>query len=120
MFLTLNIILLLKLLPLGSIGGYSLPYYTKENILTKSMIFKIFEEDDALLQYLPDKPNLKTIPRDFLLCVMANIRREKYASMYAKYKDIKAQRSTVGNKVYKAQITNDFKNGLNHFSPINL
>ena len=40
--------------------------------------------------------------------------------MYAKYKEIKAQRSTVGNKIYKAQITNEFKNGLNNFSPVNL
>lgn len=86
-----------------------MPYYTKENILTKAMIFKQFEGDEVLLQYLPDIPNLKTIPREFLLCVMANIRREKYALMYSKYKEIKAQRTTVGNKVYKAQITNEFK-----------
>lgn len=84
------------------------------------MIFKNFEEDEILLQYLPNMPNLKTIPREFLLSVLANIRREKYASMYAKYKEIKAQRTTVGNKVYKAQITNEFKNGLSNFSPINL
>ena len=107
-------------MPLGSIGGYSLPYYTKENILTKAMIFKNFENDATLLQYLPSNPNLKTIPREFLLCILANVRREKYALMYAKYKEIKAQRSTVGNKIYKAQITNEFKNGLNNFSPVNL
>jgi len=84
------------------------------------MIFKIFENDAILLQYLPSNPNLKTIPREFLLCLLANIRREKYALLYSKYKEIKAQRTTVGNKVYKAQITNEFKNGLDNFSPINL
>ena len=107
-------------MPLGSIGGYSLPYYTKENILTKYMIFKNFENDATLLQYLPSNPNLKTILREFLLCILANVRREKYALMYAKYKEMKAQRSTVWNKIYKAQITNEFKNGLNNFSPVNL
>ena len=63
-------------MPLGSIGGYSLPYYTKENILTKAMIFKNFENDATLLQYLPSNPNLKTIPREFLLYILANVRRE--------------------------------------------
>ena len=87
------------------------------------MIFKNFENDAILLQYLPSNPNLKTIPREFLFCLLANIRREKYTLMYANYKEIKAKKSTVGNKVYKvykAQITNEFKNGLNNFSPVNL
>ena len=82
-----------QLLPLGSIGGYSLPYYTKENVLTKEKIFENFVGDGTLLQYLPDNVNLKTIPRDFLLCVIANVRRDKYAAMYTKYKGIKG--STV-------------------------
>lgn len=84
------------------------------------MLFKIFENNGILLQYLPSNPNLKTIPREFLLCLLASIRREKYTLLYLKYKEIKAQRSTVGNKVYKAQITNEFKNGLDNFSSVNL
>ena len=84
------------------------------------MLFKIFENNAILLQYLPSNPNLKTIPREFLLCLLASIRREKYTLLYLKYKEIKAQRSTVGNKVYKAQITNEFKNGLDNFSSVNL
>ena len=40
--------------------------------------------------------------------------------MYAKYKEIKAQRNTVGKKVYRAQVINEFRNGLNDFAPINL
>ena len=105
---------------LGSIGGYYLPYYTKENFLTKTMIFKEFEGDQILLQYLPGNPNINTISREFLLCILANIRREKYANMYSKYKEIKAQRSTVGNKIFKAQITNESINGLHNFTPVNL
>lgn len=106
-------------MPLGSIGGYSLPYYTKEHILTKQMIFQIFVGDRDLLQYLPSNPKLQTIPREFLLSVLANIKREKYAQLYSKYKEIKSQRSTIGNKIYRAQITNQFFVGLKNFTPIN-
>ena len=66
-----------------------LPYYKKENILTKSMIFQIFHDDDDLLQYIPTDTNLKSIQRYFLLFILANIRREKYAQLHSKYKEIK-------------------------------
>ena len=84
------------------------------------MIFQIFDGDEDLLRYIPTNANVKTIPRDFLLSILANIRREKYAQLYSKYKEIKAERSTGGNKIYKAQITNQFLNGLHNFTPINL
>lgn len=109
-----------QLLPLGSIGGYLLPYYTKERVLTKQVLFQEFIGDDELLKYLPDNPKLATIPREFLLSILANVKREKYAKLYTQYKQIKVQRSTVGNKIYKAQITNEFSNGLKNFAPINL
>ena len=70
--------------------------------------------------YLPSDPKLETIPREFLLSVLANVKREKYAQMYTKYKQIKMERSTVGKKLYQAQITNTFKAGLQNFCPINL
>ena len=84
------------------------------------MIFEKFQGDDELLRYLPNDCKLQTIPREFLLSILANIRREKYANLYSKYKQIKTQRSTTGKKVYAAQITNEFMAGLQNFSPINL
>ena len=84
------------------------------------MIFQIFLDDVDLLRYIPANANLKTIPRDFLLSVLANIKREKYAQLYSKYKEIKSGRSTGGNKIYKAQITNQFYTGLQNFTPVNL
>ena len=93
-------------------GGYHLPYYTKENLFTKDMLFKIFLNDADLLRYIPNNPNLRAIPRDFLLSVLANIRREKYAQLYSKYKEMKTERSTGSNKIYKAIITNEFLTGL--------
>lgn len=105
---------------MGSIGGYFLPYYSKEHILTKDTIFKIFQEDQQLLQYLPTNPKLQTIPREFLLSVLANVNRQKFAQLYSQYKEIKVQRSTMGNKLFKAQITEQFLNGLQNFTPINL
>lgn len=84
------------------------------------MIFQMFHDDDDLLRYIPTDANLKAIPRDFLLSILANIRREKYAQLYSKYKEIKAQRATGGTKIYKAQITNQFLAGLQNFTPLNL
>ena len=89
-------------------------------MLTKDIIFQLFNSDTELLKYIPSEPNLKVIPRDFLLTILANIRRDKYANLYAKYKEIQAERSTGGNKIYKAQITNQFFNGLQNFVPVNL
>ena len=69
---------------------------------------KIFSNDADLLRYIPNNPNLRAIPRDFLLSVLANIGREKYAQLYSTYKEMKAKRSNGSNKIYKAQITNEF------------
>lgn len=84
------------------------------------MIFQNFIGDEDLLSYLPDGPKLSSIPRDFLLSVLANVKRAKYGQLYSKYKEIKSQRSTVGKKLYQAQITENFKVGLQNFMPINL
>ena len=86
----------------------------------KEMIFKIFIGDQDLLRYIPTDVNLRAIPRDFLLSILANIRREKYAQLYSRYKFIKAERSTGGNKIYKTQIINQFLTGLQNFTPVNL
>ena len=76
----------LQLLNLGNIGGYQLPYYTKEQILTKKMIFQIFTVDQNLLKYLSDNPKLDAIPREYLLSILANIKRVEYENKYIKLK----------------------------------
>ena len=80
------------------------------------MLFKIFSNDTDLLRYIQNNPNLRVIPRDFLLSVLANIRREKYAQLYSKYNEMKIERFTGSNKIYKAQITNEFLTGLKNFT----
>ena len=75
------------------------------------MIFQLFNSDIELFKYIPSEPNLKTMRRDFLLTILANIRRDKYAKLYAKYKEIQAESSTGSNKIYKAQITKQFFDG---------
>ena len=119
-FLFILIFFLLQLLPLGSIGGYFLPYHSKENILAKQMIFQNFLGDNDLLSYLPNNLKISSTPREFSLNILANVKRVKYAKLFSTYKDIKSQMSTVGKKLCKAQIINQFKNGLNNFIPINL
>ena len=84
------------------------------------MIFEIFTGDQNLLQYIPTDTNIRAIPRDFLLTILANIRREKYAQLYSKYKEIKAEKTIGVNKIYKAQITNEFLTGLQNFMSVNL
>ena len=61
------------------------------------MIFKIFSNDADLLRYIPNNPYLRAIPRDFLLSVLANIRKEKYAQLYSKYKEMKAEKPIGSN-----------------------
>ena len=96
------------MLNLGSIGGYQLPYYTKEQVLTKKKIFEIFERDQNLLKYLPDNPKLDAIPREYLLSILANVKREEYAKLYSAYKEIKSQRSTIGKKYTKLKFQTNF------------
>ena len=93
-----------------------LPYYTKDKVLTKDMIF----QNEMQMMYIPDNPKLATIPREFLLSILDNIKREKYAALYSRYKQIKVERAIGGKKIYQVQITNEFFNGIQNFSPINL
>ena len=84
------------------------------------MIFESFVGDEELMLYLTNNCKLQTIPREFLLSILANVRREKFANLYAAYKQIKIQRSTTGKKIYQANITNAFYHGLQNFTSINL
>lgn len=110
-----------KLLPIGCMGGgFSFPYYSKQKQLTKEDIFKVFANDETLLAYLPDNPDIRCITREYLLSVLFFSNREKYLELYSKYKDIQTQRTTTGNKKYFARITNDMLDRLKAFKSINL
>ena len=84
------------------------------------MIFQNFSDDKELLKYIPNNPNLQNIPRELLLSILVNVKREKCVKLYSKYKEIKMQRSTTNNKIYKAYITNQFLNGLHNFASVNM
>ena len=101
-------------------GGFSFPYYSKSKRLTKEHIFKIFQENNNLLQYLPDHPDLRTIPREFLLSVLFYEDREKYLDLYEEYKEIQIQKSTTGNKKFIAKITTEQLGYLRNYQPVNL
>ena len=101
-------------------GGFSFPYYSKEKQLTKEDIFKVFANDDTLLAYLPDNPDIRCISREYLLSVLFFSNREKYLELYSKYKNIQIQRTTSGNKKYFAKITNEMYDRLKNFQSINL
>ena len=102
-----------KLLPLGCFGGFNLPYYTKNKKITKEHIFEKFNNDPNLLSYLPDNVRLTSLTREFLLSVLFYGNRDKY-------KDIEIQKSTTGNKKYVAIVTDEMKDLLAQYNPIDL
>ena len=109
-----------KLLPLGCFGGFNLPYYSKSKKLTKEYIFQKFLNDQNLLSYLPDNVNLTGITREFLLSVLFYGNREKYLQLYEEYKNIQIQKSTSGNRKFVAIITEETKELLKQYKPIDL
>lgn len=109
-----------RLLPLGCFGGFSLPYYTKSKKLTKEYIFQKFTNDNNLLSYLPDNVSLANISREFLLSVLFYGNRDKYLDLYEEYKDIQIAKSTSGNRKFAAVVTNEMKELLKNYNPINL
>ena len=100
--------------------GFNVPYYTKNNKLTKENIFKKFIGDNELLSYLPDNSSPAYISREFLLLVLFYDNREKYLELYQQYKEIEIQKSTTGNKKFVAIITDEMKNLLQNYQSINL
>lgn len=109
-----------RLLPLGCYGGFSLPYYSKSKKLTKEHIFQKFSNDQILMSYLPDNVSLSGITREFLLSVLFYGNREKYLQLYEEYKSIQIQKSTTGNRKYTAIITEENKDLLRRYNPIDL
>ncbi len=88
--------------------------------LTKENIFQKFIGDPELLSYLPDNISLAYISREFLLSVLFYGNREKYLELYQQYKEIEVQKSTTGNKKFVAVVTDEMKNLLQNYEPIDL
>ena len=91
-------------------GGFCFPYYSKQKQLTKEDIFKVFVNDETLLAYLPDNPDISCITREYLLSVL--FFSKKHLELYSKYKDIQIRRTTTGNKKYFASVTNEMLDRL--------
>ena len=98
------------------IGGYELPYFSKQKLLTKDHIISQFIGDEELLKYLPDQLNKSTVTREFLLALLFNVRNDKYLNLYNTYKQEKSNRQFCNGKVYKVSITNKFANEISEYS----
>jgi len=107
-------------MPIGCLGGFNFPYFSKDKKLTKSHIFSEFIGDSNLMAYLPDEPDIRYLPREFLLSVLFFGARDKYLKLYEIYKDIQLQKSTTGNKKFFAKITPEMQGQLKNFKPVNL
>ena len=95
-------------------GGYDLPYFSKHNILTKLDIITQFNGDNELKEYIPDGCNPSTVTRSFLLSLLFNVKRNKYLSLYNKYKKIKIEQSTSG-KIYEINAQSEFADEINNY-----
>ena len=96
---------------LGQIGGYDLPYFSKDKLLTKKHIISLFDNDAELakyLKYLPNKINPSTVTRSFLLALLFNVKKDKYLSLYGLYKKKQKESSTTGGKSYNVSIAQSF------------
>ena len=96
-------------------GGFNLPYYTKEKLLTKEHIFSQFKDDEELQKYIPTGVKISSLTRDLLLSILAYIKKEKYLLFYGIYKTTKLQRSTTGSKNYDIKIEQDFVDKIKEY-----
>lgn len=108
-----------QLLKLGQVGGYSLPYISKLNILTKKNLIEQFNNDNELSKYIPNNCNPTTITRSFILSLLFNVRRDKYLALYETYKKAKLQQSTTNGKIYEININDEYAKELNDFINVN-
>lgn len=69
---------------------------------------------------MPDNVRLTSLTREFLLSVLFYGNRDKYLDLYEEYKDIEIQKSTTGNKKYVAIVTDEMKDLLAQYNPIDL
>jgi len=88
--------------------------------LTKEHIFSKFVNDNNLLSYLPDNAPLTSISREFLLSVLFYGDRDKYLDLYEEYKNIQIQKSTTGNRKFTAIITDEMRELLKNYNPVDL
>ena len=70
-----------------------------------------FNDDQELIKYIPNDCRPSTVTREFLLSLLFNIRRDKYLSMYEKYKKAKIN----SGKVFEINKDNSFVQELNNY-----
>ena len=97
-------------------GGFNIPYFSKERILTKQHIFQQFVGDDELQKYLPNNLKLTSITRELLLSILFYVKRDKYLNLYGIYKTKKVEKAINGIKVYNATIKDDLFDKLKTYT----
>ena len=103
---------------LGSIGGFELPYFTKNKALRKIDIIEKFKDDQNLMSYIPDDIKINSLNRNFLLSVLMTGNQAKYFALYQQYKDIMAEREDKRLQKYAIPISDTLKKKLMEYNPI--
>ena len=99
-------------------GGFNIPYFSKERILTKQHIFQQFVGDNELQKYLPNNLKLTSITRELLLSILFYVKRDKYLNLYGIYKAKKVERAINGIKVYNVKIKDDLFDKLKTYTSV--
>ena len=99
-------------------GGFNIPYFSKERILTKQHIFQQFVGDDELQKYLPNNLKLTSITRELLLSILFYVKRDKYLNLYGIYKTKKVERAINGIKVYNVKIKDELFDKLQTYTSV--
>ena len=103
---------------MGCKGGFNIPYFSKERILTKQHIFQQFVGDDELQKYLPNNLKLTSIIRELFLSILFYVKRDKYLNLYGIYKTKKVEREINGIKVYNVKIKDDLFDKLQTYTSV--
>ena len=103
---------------MGSVGGFSLPYFTKKKALRKADIIQKFQNDLNLLSYIPDDIKINSLNRDFLLSILMTGNQGKYFELYKQYKDILSEKDNKRLQKYMLHISDELKDKLRGYNPV--
>ena len=112
-------------MPIGYGVGFEFAYFTKSQKFTKAHLLQYFENDQELLQYIPDDIDKNSINRNYLISVsiyllnkkvLACTRKEIYLSLYNEYKSIIANKNINKWNNYSMSIKSDMAKKINSFS----
>lgn len=104
-----------KLLPLGMMSGFSFSYYTKTRQFTKQHLVTFFQNDLELQSYIPTDIKISSLNREYLLSVLAYVRKDTWMDLYNQYKEKLSMANYTKWENYGIDIEPDMKERIKNF-----